>query len=171
MQEQIIEKKQLLELIKQPNKCKQMCACLIFSARKAIAENQVLSGLHELEKAYHLAELLLELDANQAHAEIRYANIITELGYLYRLLNRHKSLNSLIKMAQLKVRQHCYIHNENHLLMGISYTLRCHDKAIDYWLYKLQSLVNLNQGKKLSRKKHTVNGSKHVVEFKKSTTC
>ncbi|NRA41638.1 MAG: hypothetical protein HRU21_04935 [Pseudomonadales bacterium] len=125
-------------MLSQPEQAKRRCATLVFEARRMIAAEDMLSAAHQLLKACQIADLLLELDADQARCEIRFVNAITELAMLYRVLQRHRSLMKLIKLARISVRRYAIYYSENDLMRGISATCDYSEDTVNKWSARFQ---------------------------------
>ena len=135
-----IERNLLLSFIQNIPLAKEYFAKTTLTARQELSMNNVLEALKHLHCAYQIAELLLEIDEDQARSERRYASAITDLAYIFRLLDHHRSLMQLQKKAQNKVRQYCFYYLENDLLRGINFVFECSNQTAQEWLIRFQRL-------------------------------
>jgi hypothetical protein len=135
---------------------RQYCAEKMLAARIAIADNQILQAVSLYQLAQEAAEILLDTDSDNAKAERRYLKCCIELGYLFRNLNHYKSLISMVRKVQLRLRRMNLHYNENDMLSALNYVVDCDDNIASNWLQQIQqpvaSSVNLSQA-------HTANSA------------
>ncbi len=127
-----------MELLNYPVLAKKRWAENILCARIALAQDDLLKALSKLTEAKEMSELLLELEPCSARAEERYTRNCIELGYVYRLLGRHLSLQKLYRHFQLILRKSSLYYSESDLLAGIEYVIDCEDIEINNWLSRKQ---------------------------------
>ncbi len=127
-----------MDLLNYPVLAKKRWAENILCARVALAQDDLLNALSKLTEAKEISELLLELEPCSARAEERYTRNCIELGYVYRLLEHHRSLQKLYRHFQFILRKSSLYYSESDLLAGVEHVIDCDDYEIKNWLSRKQ---------------------------------